>query len=174
MTKLIHIVLFFFFATFIGYAQIESLDKLIEKFGSKEGFTTVNLSDPAVMLSEMSDVKDAGALKNALQGVDNLKVLSFAKGKSKNPGEGLLFIKDVRKFEPGAGFSTIMNMNDKDNNIRIMVKKNGDKITDFVMTSASPQDAVIIWMNGSINLKQISTIGRLLNIKGADKIKDLE
>ncbi|MBE2188800.1 MAG: DUF4252 domain-containing protein [Desulfobulbaceae bacterium] len=174
MTKLIHIAFFFLLATLFSQAQNESLDKLIEKFGSKEGFTTVSLSDPAVMLSEMSDVKDAGALKNALAGVENLKVLSFAKGKSKNPGEGLLFIKDVRKFEPGAGFSTIMNMNDKESNIKVMVKKQGEKISDFVMTVSSPQDAVIIWMDGTINLKQISTIGRLLNIKGADKIKDLE
>ncbi len=174
MLKIIHIVLFFFLASALSFAQNESVDKLIEKFGSKEGFTTVSLKDPAIMLADISDVKDAGALKNALQGIDNMKMLSFSREKSKNPAEGLIFVRDIRKFDPGQGFSTIMSMNDKENNIKVMVKRSGEKVTDFVLTVASPQDAVLIWMNGTINLKQISTIGKLLNIKGADKIKDLE
>lgn len=64
-----------------------------------------------------------------------------------------------------------MYVRDKDKDMRFFIKENSGKINELVMVAGGNNDFMLLTLFGEIDLKQISKIGRKMDVEG---LKNLE
>lgn len=163
MTKILYIIFFFIFSISFAFSQNKSVDSFFSKYSDIEGFKAVVMNDPASVLSG----DEAELTKDLLKGINTIKALTY-KSPGKLSDDGKNFSSELSKFNAGEGFSEIMSLNEGRSKIKSLIKKSGDKVSEFIMIVAGESESTLIWINGDINLQNVSSIGRMLQ-RGTDK-----
>jgi hypothetical protein len=83
--------------------------------------------------------------------------------------EGKNFSSEIAKINAGEGFIEIMSLNEGRSKVKSLIRKSGDKVVEFIMVVAGENESTLIWMNGDINLQNVTNIGRILQLRGFDK-----
>lgn len=55
-----------------------------------------------------------------------------------------------------------------------MIRENGDKISELLMVMGGPDEFMVLSVFGDIDLKQISRIGRKMNVSGLEKLENMD
>ena len=85
------------------------------------------------------------------------------------------FLKDLRKALPDAQYKDLMIVRDGPETISFMVREDGPKISEFVMTIEGDGAPFLLFLEGDIDLNEIAKLSRTLDINGfqhLDKLKD--
>ncbi|MDZ7647220.1 MAG: DUF4252 domain-containing protein [Cytophagales bacterium] len=72
-------------------------------------------------------------------------------------------------------FEELMSIRDKDKDMKFYTKESGGKISELVMVMGGNEEFMVMTIFGEIDLKEISKIGKSVNIDGLEnleKIKD--
>lgn len=64
----------------------------------------------------------------------------------------------ISQLKDGDGYETLIQVNGKDDNVRIMAKKNKDVFSDIVILCADKSDPAIIRLSGKIKEKDIEEL----------------
>ncbi len=160
------------------YKEAQSeFNTLYEKYAGEDGFTSINISpDMFKFLSsmDMSDSsEDAKETQDIMHQLVGLKMLVYDKPEG---SVGSDFYKDINKTISVKNYTELMTVNDKDNDIRFLVKKAGkDKILELLMIVKGEDEVLVMSMVGDIDMNTISGLSNSLNMKGMehlDKIND--
>jgi hypothetical protein len=117
-----------------------------------------------------SDKPEDKALFTAISKIKGLKILS--KSETRNSRD---LYKEAMAMIPTNDFEELMTIRDKDKDMRFFTKESGGKISELVMVMAGNEEFVLMTLFGEIDLKEMSKIGRAVNIDGLnnlEKIKD--
>lgn len=156
-----YIIFFFFTLINILNAQNKAVDDLISKYTDKEGFKAVVMNDPASVILQNKSGDEANLAKEMLKGIKTIKTISYNSiGKANDNCKK--FNSDILKFNPGENFVELFSINEGKTKIKSLVRKSGEKVTEFVMLIADENEPTIIWLNGDINVSNISNIGKIL------------
>jgi hypothetical protein len=68
----------------------------------------------------------------------------------------------------------LMVVRDKDANMQFLIKESGGKITELIMLVDSDSSFVAASIYGDIDLKQMSKMGKSLNISGMENLNKLD
>jgi hypothetical protein len=141
MKKLILFVVLMITVT-IAYGQ-KSIDDLFERYAGKEGFTTITINGNLLkFLSCLSDNNEEHSVPTGLSEIrlltqdnDSLKVENFYN----------LVIKDIdlKKYDE------FMRIKESDQDLRMLVKSEGDKFKEFLLI-AGGKDNALIQIKGSM------------------------
>jgi len=145
--------------------QNSAVDKLFEKYGGKEGFTTVTISKQMFELfSQVDDKsKDDKEFKDVASKLTSIRILAMEKA-----GENQInFYKELMKELPVAQYKELMTVKEKGQD-----EENG-KITELLMISGGSDNALIC-IAGEIDLKTISKLSKSMQIQGMDKLDDIK
>jgi len=145
-----------------AFAQNRNVESLLSKYKDKEGIKVVSMSDPGVFIAERESAQNAEAVKSILDGIKTIKTISFKTTGAKSNEVGKNFSVELEKFNPGDGFSEIMSLTEGKSKIKSLIRKNGDKVSEFIMIVAGESESTLIWLNGDINLKNVREIGKIL------------
>lgn len=143
-------------------AQNKAVDGVINKYSDADGFKAVSINDPGNMIAKNESGNNAEVAKNMLDGIKTIKSLSYKPVSDKVSELGKSFNNELEKFNPGDGFVEIMSLTEGKSKIKSLIRKNGEKVTEFVMIVSSDNESTLIWLNGDINLKNVSNIGKIL------------
>jgi CII-binding regulator of phage lambda lysogenization HflD len=66
-----------------------------------------------------------------------------------------------------------MSVRDKDKDMKFLIKESGGKISELVMVMGGANDFMVMSLFGEIDLKQISRIGKKMNVSGLEKLENL-
>lgn len=153
-------------------AQNDAIAKFFSKYQNDESFSQVNVSGKmfSMMANLDSDKPEDKALFTAISKIKGLKILS--KTETRNSRD---LYKEALAMIPTNDFEELMTIRDKDKDMRFFTKESGGKISELVMVMAGNEEFVLMTLFGEIDLKEMSKIGRAVNIDGLnnlEKIKD--
>ncbi len=176
MKKVALAVLVFVLAAWIqiSYGQDSPTGKLYEKYNGKEGYTTVSISkDLFTMFADMQADNDTlKEVKEMMNQLDGIRILMY-ETEAENDAELARFKDEISKFNL-AGFSELMVVQEKDEKVKFMSKKSGDKISELLLIISSGKEAGFISITGLIDLKTVSKLSKTMNFEGMENLQKLE
>ena len=157
MKKLTFILLVALLPAF-AFAQNSAVEKLFSKYGGKDGFTTVTINGSLLkMAAEMTD-EDEGA--EVLNNINTIKILAQEGGSASN------FYDEVMGELKRDAYEELMTVNSDDEDVIFLVKKSGEKISEFLLVVGGNDDNAIIYIGGNLNMKDIAKLGKSMNLEG--------
>lgn len=146
------------------------ITKFFTKYQDDESFTNVNISSKMFGLFTEMDVQDAEdqEVLDAISKLKGLKIL--AKENARNSRD---LYKEALSLIP-KNFEELMSVRDKDKDMKFMIDEKGGKISEMLMVVGGNEEFMIMSIFGEIDLKQISRIGSKMNIKGLEKLQNMD
>lgn len=153
-------------------AQNDAIAKFFTKYQNDESFSQVTISGK--MFSMMANIdgttEEEKAMIASISKIKGLKILS--KNEARNSRE---LYKEAISMIPTNSFEELMSIRDKDKDMKFYTKESGGKISELVMVMGGNEEFMVLTLFGEIDLKDISKIGKSVNIDGLEnleKVKD--
>ena len=156
-------------------AQNSSAIALFDKYGGKDGFTTVSISkDLFGMFASMdADDPDSKELKAMMEQLDGIKILMYESKDSTNPGAALASFKsEIGKLQT-SGYTELMVVKQPKEEVKFMSMKKGDKIGELLLIINGDKEAGFISITGTIDMATIGKLSKTMNFEGMDKLEEL-
>jgi len=155
------------------YAQSGSAVALFDKYGGKDGYTTVSISKELFgMFADLdSDDPDMQEVKTMMEQLEGIKILMY-ETEADNDAELGKFKSEVGKLQV-EGYTELMVVKETDEEIRFLSKKKGDKIGELLLVINGEKEAGFISIVGTIDMNTIGKLSKSMNFEGMDKLEQL-
>ena len=160
-----------------AWAQSSPTDAMFETYGSKEGFTTVQVAKELFSMfaeiSKESTDAEIKELESVLNKLDYIRVLMYdtqtKKGDIYNQ-----FRKDLDGIKL-QGFTELMIVKESGNEFKFMVKKAGSgKISELLLLIRGAKESGFVSITGDIDMKSIAKLSKSMNIKGLENLDKIQ
>lgn len=154
-----------------AFSQRNPVDKLFEKYGGKDGFTTVFISSK--MFSMFSDM-EAGDddINKMIKNIESIKILTTDDESLLDPG--INFYKEIMNELSLDEYEELMVVKEKDQDIKFLVKEKEDIIVELLLVIGGKGNNSLISIRGIIDLKSISKLSKSMNIEGLEKLEEID
>ena len=150
----------------------DAITKFFAKYQNDETFSQVTVSSKMFSLftdMEVNSPEDKEVI-NAISKLKGLRILS--KEDARNARE---LYKEAFTLIPSKDYEELMTVRDKDADMKFLIKDDGKgKISELLMVMGGTENFMIMSLFGEIDLKQISRLGRKMDIKGLEKLENIE
>jgi hypothetical protein len=152
-----------------AFAQ-DAISKFFSKYQNDESFNQVNISSKMFGLITNMEVEtpDDKDIVEAISKLKGLKIL--AKENARNARE---LYKEAFAMIP-KDYEELMTVRDKDKDMKFLIKENGGKVSELLMVMGGNEEFMVMSLFGEIDLKQVSRIGKKLDVKGLDQLHKLD
>lgn len=126
----------------------KSIDDLFDKYAGKDGFTTVTINGNLLKLAAAFDNEDSDS--DLPKNINLIRILAQDdeyQGKVENFYDAVIKDIDLTKYEE------FMQVKEKDQNVRMLVRMDGNKFSEFLMIVGG-KDNAIIQIKGSMTLDE--------------------
>lgn len=151
-------------------AQNKAVDALFEKYGGKEGFTTVVITKHMFGLFSQVETAEDDEYMNMIKNLKNIRILS-APG---HPVSGINFLKEIGDALPETVYEELMIIKDEDQDVKFLVREENDTIVELLMIISGAEENVLISISGIIDMKTIAKLSKSMNIEGMDQLEKIE
>lgn len=137
-------------------AQNKHINKVIQKYKDNKSFTSININPGAFDINPGNN-KEAQKANKVLQKIDDILILQI-NNNSKNYNK---FIKEVQKAIDDDGFTEMIQVNEKDEEVGIYMltdKNETDYFSDFLVFSRESDEASLIYINGLFDMSEMMNI----------------
>lgn len=162
---LLAIVVFPLFAT----AQSTTIDKLITKYGGKEGVTVVNISPELFQIMSAMNIQELDDAEFPMDKLSAVKVLAI---ENQEVLKGVNFYAEVTADLNTDAFSEVMSVKDGDQDVRMWLKAEGQQIREFLLVVSSPDEGVVVYISGDFNVNDIEGLAQ--SFGGLEELEALE
>lgn len=168
--KKIYIVMIVMMAAQGVFAQ-DFISKFFNKYQTDESFTQVTISSKMFGLFTNMEVenKEDQEVLSAISKLKGLRILG-----KENTSDARSLYKEAFALIPTKEFEELMSVRDKDKDMKFYIKESGGKISELVMIMGGTKDFMILSLFGEIDLKQVSHIGRKMNVSGLEKLENVK
>ena len=152
-------------------AQNDAITRFFEKYTTDESFTQVTVSSKMFNLFTNMDAETPED-KELLEAISKLKGLRIlAKDNARNARD---LYREAFSLIPKNDYEELMSFRDDQKDMKFMIRETGGKISELLMVMGGPEEFMILSVFGDIDLKQISRIGRKMNVSGLDKLERMD
>lgn len=151
-------------------AQESQLDEFFNRYSGQEGFTSVHITKYMFEIFKNVEMEDK-AFQETVNNLNSIKILTADSTYINN--EQLDFGKALKEKLPSAIYKEMMVIRDGGETISFMVNEEKGLITEFVMT-VDGDSPVLIFMEGSIDLKQLSKLSKSMNVTGFEHLDKVD
>lgn len=152
------------------FAQ-DAISKFFSKYQDDESFTQVTVSSKMFNLFTNMEVesKDDQEVLNAISKLKGLRILA-----KENTSDARKLYKEAFALLPVKEFEELMSVRDKDKDMKFYIKESGGKISELVMIMGGIDDFMVMTLVGEIDLKQVSKIGKKMDVKGLENLQKID
>ena len=152
-----------------------AIDGLYKKYAGTEGFTSINISPQMFSMMGGFDMNDSSEqaqdAQNVLEQLNGLKMLVYEPEGEVNKS----FLDEIAELSKIEGYAEMMSVDSDNEVIKFLVKKGEDgRVSEMLMIVLEEDEAVIMSMTGSLDMKSISQISKSLDIDGMEKLDELD
>lgn len=151
------------------FAQ-DAISKFFSKYQDDESFTQVTVSSKMFSLFTNMEVESPED-KEVLDAISKLKGLRIL-GKE-NTSDARKLYKEAFALIPMKEFEELMTVRDKDQDFKFLIKESGGKISELLMIMGGTDDFMVMSLFGEIDLKQVSRLGKKMNVGGLEQLEKL-
>jgi hypothetical protein len=154
-----------------GASAQDAISKFFSKYQDDESFTQVNVSSKMFSLftNMEAETQEDKEVLNAISKLKGLRILH-----KDNTSDARALYKEAFALIPVKEFEELMSIREKDNDIKFYIKESGGKISELVMIMGSMDDFMVMSLFGEIDLKQVSRIGKKMDVKGLENLHNLD
>jgi hypothetical protein len=147
-----------FFVPLTLFSQKDPVDKLFEKYGNQEGFTTVNISGKLLGFASESE----GEKDDVLEMLSNLEAIRILTVEDEELNKDMDFYKELEGsgFFKNEAYEVLMEVTEKDEVVRFLGKEGSDNMFSELLLVVGGDDNVLISIRGLIDP---SNIGKIMN-----------
>ena len=149
-------------------SQNKAIDDIFSKFDGKNGVTTVNITKDLMNLAAQMDSSDVKA-KDLFGQISGIKILTLEKAL---PEDKVAFETMVKSL-PLNDYKELMVVKEKDNNVRMLLKENQGKISEFLLLVTGGNDPVLISIVGNIDPKELGKLAGCMKMDGFEHLAKL-
>ena len=166
--KKLMIVAVVLMASIAASAQSDAIAKFFTKYQNDETFSQVTISGKmfSMMANLDGNTPEEKAMISSISKIKGLKILS--KNEARNSRE---LYKEAISMIPTNSFEELMSIRDKDKDMKFFTKEAGGKISELVMVMGGYEEFMVLTLFGEIDLKEISKIGKSVNIDGLENLE---
>ncbi|HLT81586.1 MAG TPA: DUF4252 domain-containing protein [Cyclobacteriaceae bacterium] len=170
-TKLIGLTLVILTMSVTAQAQNDAISRFFDKYAGDDSFTQVTVSSK--MFSLFTDMEaETPEDKEVLEAISKLKgIRIIAKDNARNARE---LYREAFALIPKSDYQELMSVRDDRKDMKFMIREDGDKISELLMVMGGPEEFMVLSVFGEIDLKQISRIGRKMNVSGLEKLEGMD
>ncbi|HTJ51326.1 MAG TPA: DUF4252 domain-containing protein [Cyclobacteriaceae bacterium] len=169
MKKIIMIVMLM--GVIVGANAQDAITKFFSKYQNDESFSQVTVSSKMFSLFTNMDAETAED-KEVLEAISKLKGLRIlAKEDARNSRE---LYAEAFKLIPVKDYEELLSVRDKDKDMKFLIKESGGKISELLMIMGGTTNFMVMSLYGEIDLKQISHIGKKMNVEGLENLQKLD
>lgn len=154
-----------------AFAQ-DAISKFFNKYEGDESFSQVSVSSKMFGLFTKMDAETAED-KEVLDAISKLKGLKIlAKQDARDARE---LYKEAFSLIPVKEYEELMSVRDKDKDMKFYIKENkGGTISELLMVMGGNTEFMVLSLFGEIDLKQISRIGKKMDVKGLENLEQMD
>lgn len=151
-------------------AQDDAIVKFFSKYMENEQFSRVYISPKMMQMAggflksnveaDESDEKDLGLLMQKVRGI---RILSGEKVNGKSLYKEALGTLNRNKYED------LMDVQDKDQSLKFMVREENGKIAELLMISGSETEFTLLSMLGSFTYEDLNLLAEKTNLPGMNE-----
>jgi hypothetical protein len=164
----IRLFIIFSLYTLCAQAQNSPVDPIFDKYGSKEGYTTVIISK--YMFSLFANFDQQDDFMKTIAGLESIKILTVEDSVLNSK---INFYTEIIKEVPVNEYKDLMVVKKKGQDIRMMIREKNGQISEFLLIGGG-EDNVLISIVGKINLESIAKLSREMNIQGIEQVGNLD
>ena len=153
------------------YAQDNAVSKFFSKYQNDESFSQVTVSSKMFSLFTNMDVEKPED-KEVLDAISKIKGLRIL-GKEKTRDSRALY-KEAMSMIPQKEYEELLTVRDKDKDMKFFIKEASGKISELVMVLGGNEEFMVLSIFGEIDLKQMSKIGRKMDVDGLKNLERLK
>ncbi|HKJ41541.1 MAG TPA: DUF4252 domain-containing protein [Sunxiuqinia sp.] len=153
-------------------ATAQSLfSELVKKYVDQEGFSAVQITDDMFDLYlKKKDIKPDDPVYNVLNDLKNMTVITQTyTDDNEKVKDGL--VKEIRDYYQNNGYSLFKTEKTAERDLKIYLKKNGENISSMGLLTSNSFSVNLIEMNGKIDLSNVATLNKVLNIRGLEQLQ---
>jgi outer membrane lipoprotein-sorting protein len=170
-TKRVTLFLLLIIMAVQGFSQKDPVERIFEKYGGREGYTTVYISSKMFSMFSEADIEDP-EFNELMKNLKSIRILAQDEGAGRT--EKADFYKEVVSGLSTEEYEELMTVTEPGQKIRFLVKEEKGKISELLMIVGGDSDNVLIDIRGNINMKQISQLSKAIHINGLEKLDELE
>lgn len=145
-------------------------DDIFDKYNGKEGFTVVTINQAMFeMISKMDTTDEGKEMVEMARSIESIRILAMD-----TIMENVNLYNEVMDVLPKKNFKELMSVKEKDMDIKFMIQEKDGKVRELLMViGGSKDDNAIISITGDINLAQMGSLAKTMNIKGMENLEKL-
>ncbi len=157
--------------TLVMNAQPSGVEKLFNKYGGKDGFTTVKINKEMFELLGKIDKDDKDI--QSLAKIEYLRVLAVEDG---NALKGVNFYDEVMRTIDKSEYEELLRINESDTDVKILIRQAEDGTIHelLIVAGGEGDDNALVYIKGNIKLNELSGLSDGLSMTGIDGLETLE
>ena len=173
MMKKIIIILLVVLSPIWLFAQNSKLNDFFDKYSGQEGYTSVYITKYMFELfAKISDEKEDKEFKELTSKLNAIKILTAdSTMEVRNGGK---FQKELLQILPKSNYKDLMIIKEGKQDIRFLIREEKSKISELVMIITGQGEAVLIFLEGDIDLKNVSKLSKSMKIKGFEHLEKVD
>ncbi|MBL7857178.1 MAG: DUF4252 domain-containing protein [Cyclobacteriaceae bacterium] len=158
-------------AVMTGVQAQDAISKFFSKYQSDESFSQVTVSSKmfGLFTNMEAETQEDKEVLEAISKLKGLKIL--AKEDARNARE---LYKEAFKLIPIKDYEELLSVRDKDKDMKFLIKESGGKISELLMIMGGNTEFMVMSLFGEIDLKQVSRIGRKMNVSGLENLEKID
>jgi hypothetical protein len=173
MKKIMPLLSFLLLAAhFQATAQNDAITQFFKQYAEDERFTVVYVAPKLFSMVSKIETDDADwdKMRDVVKNLTGLRVLS-----ADSISDGLSLYRNALDKLPASEYSELLTVRDGNENVRIWTKdsKSGSVIEELLLIVGSPDSFTLLSLTGKINLENISSLSKTLDIEGAEHLEKI-
>lgn len=158
---------------FLALAQETPANKFFEKYSGQEGYTSVYITKYMFdIFAKISNDEEGKEFKEITSKLNSIKILTI--DSALNAQSDRKFDKELSDLLPKTEYKDLMIIKDGKQTVKFLINEQNDIITEFLMIVYGDGDPVLIFLDGDIDLKQISKLSKTMNVEGFEYLENVD
>ncbi|HHJ09763.1 MAG TPA: DUF4252 domain-containing protein [Bacteroidetes bacterium] len=153
------------------FAQKDAVDQLFDKYGGKDGYTTVYITSKMFSMFSEAQVDDP-EFKRMMENLKSIRIL--ANDESVDREDNVNFYDEVMKNLPADEYEELMLVMEKDQKVKFLMKEKDGKVVELLLVVGGKDDNAVIDIRGIIDMKEIAQLSKAINVSGLEELQKLD
>lgn len=155
----------FLLVSILVNAQQSPANELFETHSGQEGYTSVYITKYMFELfAKITNEEDQKEFTDITSKLESIKILTI--DSALNVKEDFAFDQEITTLIKSNNYKELMIVKEGKETIKFLINEKNDKISEFLMSVIGDGNSVLIFLQGDINLKQISKLSKTMNVSG--------
>jgi hypothetical protein len=134
----------------------QNLDKLMKELKANSAVEHQLIDKQMLgLMNIQSDSASHNKIPKFLQRLEKMEVFTLDNYQEK---KGEAIVNEINNYKDGNGYETLVAVNDKDDFVRIVAHKEGDRIADVNILVRDEKEIVVVRFIGNLNFEDLQAI----------------